>query len=294
MDKEKNAVKSTNKIIVFYHEDADGFTGAWSAWKKFKNSADYLPTHNDNKPLDTLELNAEGKDIYIIDYSFKPEEMKKLVAVNNKVVLIDHHLTSAESAKIATESLWDTSHSGAYLAWKYFHQDKKIPKLVSFVEDSDIGKLKLPFTQELNLFLSAKKFDFKIWEKLANEFEDAIKRKEMVKQGKVILDFKEKLIADLLEKGEEVLFEGHRAFAVNSPMFESEIGRHIYEKKGMLAIIWSHRRRHHKQKLKVSLRSDKNMNVAEIALKYGGGGHKSAAGFTIEKEIEFPWTPKNL
>ena len=60
----------------------------------------------------------------------------------------------------------------------------------------------------------------------------------------------------------------------------------------MLAIIWSYRRRHNKPKLKVSLRSDKNINVAEIAFKYGGGGHKSAAGFTLEKEIEFPWTQK--
>lgn len=294
MDKDKNAIKSLKKIMVFYHEDADGFTGAWSAWKKLKNTADYLPMHNDNKPLDTLALNAEGKDIYIIDYSFKTEEMKKLVAINKKVVLIDHHITSAESAKIATESLYDISHSGAYLAWKYFHQDKKIPKLVSYVEDYDLWKFKLPFTQELTIFLSSKKFDFKAWEKLAEEFEDASKRKEMIKQGKIMLDYKEKVIQELLDKGEEVVLDGHRAFAVNSPVFESEIGKHIYEKKGMLAIIWSYRRRHGKPKLKVSLRSNESIDVAEIALKYGGGGHKSAAGFTLEKEIEFPWTTKNL
>ena len=170
------------------------------------------------------------KDIYIIDYSFKPEETKNLVAVNNKVVLIDHHFTSVESAKIATESLYDTSHSGAYLAWKYFHPDKKIPKLVSYVEDYDIWNFKLSFTQELTLFLSSKKFDFKTWEKMAREFEDGSKRKELIKQGEIMLAYKENLIAELLEKGEEVIFEGHRAFAVNSPVFESEIGHHVYEK----------------------------------------------------------------
>ena len=292
MNKEKNAVKSTKKIMVFYHEDADGFTGAWAAWKKLKNTADYSPIHHDNKPLDTLALNAEGKDIYIIDYSFKPEEMKKLVAVNKKVVLIDHHITSAESAKIATESLYDISHSGAYLAWKYFHPNKKTPKLINYVEDYDLWNFKIPFTQELTLFLSTKKFNFKAWDKLAVEFEDASKRKELIKQGEIMLAYKENLIGELLERGEEVVFEGHRAFAVNSPVFESEIGHHIYEKKGMLAIIWSYRKKHGKPKLKVSLRSDKNINVAEIALKYGGGGHKSSAGFTLEKEIEFPWKIK--
>lgn len=292
MDKDKNIAQTSKKIIVFYHDDLDGFTGAWAAWKKFKNTADYLPIHHDNKPLDMLALNAEGKDIYIIDYSFKPEETKNLVAVNNKVVLIDHHFTSVESAKIATESLYDTSHSGAYLAWKYFHPDKKIPKLVSYVEDYDIWNFKLSFTQELTLFLSSKKFDFKTWEKMAREFEDESKRKELIKQGEIMLAYKENLIAELLEKGEEVIFEGHRAFAVNSPVFESEIGHHVYEKRGMLAIIWSYRRKRGKPKLKVSLRSDKSIDVSEIALKYGGGGHKSAAGFTLEKEIEFPWTTK--
>ncbi|MEK7131029.1 MAG: DHHA1 domain-containing protein, partial [Patescibacteria group bacterium] len=220
------------------------------------------------------------------------EEMKKLVAVNKKVVLIDHHATSAESAKIATESLYDTSRSGAHLAWKYFHTDKKIPKLVSSVEDYDLWKFKLPFTQELTLVISTKKFNFKTWDKLAKEFEDATKRKELVKQGKTMLDYRENLIHELLERGEEVVFEGHRAFAINSPVFESEIGHHVYGKKGMLAIIWSYRKKHGKPALKVSLRSDKNIDVAEIALKYGGGGHKSAAGFTLEKEIEFPWTQK--
>ena len=292
MDKDKNTTKSAKKIIVFYHEDADGFTGAWSAWKKLKNNAEYLPIHHDNKTLDTLAIGAEGKDVYIIDYSFKPEEMKKLVAVNKKVVLIDHHITSAESAKIATESLYDTSHSGAYLAWKYFHPDKKTPKLVEYVEDYDLWKFKLPFTQELTVLLSSKKFNLKTWEKLATEFEEESERKELINQGKIMLAYKENLINELLEKGEEVVFDGHRAFAVNSPVFESEIGHHIYEKKGMLAIIWSYRRRHNKPKLKVSLRSDKSINVAEIALKYGGGGHKSASGFTLEKEIEFPWKIK--
>jgi len=292
MNKSKNIAQTTKKIIVIYHDDLDGFTGAWVAWKKLKDKADYLPIHHDNKPLDTLAINAEEKDIYIIDYSFKLEEMKKLVAVNKKVVLIDHHITSAESAKIATESLYDTSRSGAHLAWKYFHTDKKIPKLVSSVEDYDLWKFKLPFTQELTLVISTKKFNFKTWDKLAKEFEDATKRKELVKQGKTMLDYRENLIHELLERGEEVVFEGHRAFAINSPMLESEIGHHVYEKKGILAIIWSYRKKHGKPKLKVSLRSDKSIDVAEIALKYGGGGHKSAAGFTLEKEIEFPWTTK--
>jgi len=38
--------------------------------------------------------------------------------------------------------------------------------------------------------------------------------------------------------------------------------------------------------LKVSLRSKNNVPVQELAAKYGGGGHRTASGFTVKKEIE--------
>ena len=38
--------------------------------------------------------------------------------------------------------------------------------------------------------------------------------------------------------------------------------------------------------LKVSLRSKNNIPVQELATKYGGGGHRTASGFSIERDIE--------
>lgn len=38
--------------------------------------------------------------------------------------------------------------------------------------------------------------------------------------------------------------------------------------------------------LKVSLRSKNNVPVQELAAKYGGGGHRTASGFTIKRDIE--------
>ena len=38
--------------------------------------------------------------------------------------------------------------------------------------------------------------------------------------------------------------------------------------------------------LKVSLRSNDKVNVDEIALLYGGGGHPKAAGFSINDDLE--------
>ena len=34
----------TKDIVIFYHKECqDGFSGAWVAWKKFGESADYVP-----------------------------------------------------------------------------------------------------------------------------------------------------------------------------------------------------------------------------------------------------------
>ncbi len=38
--------------------------------------------------------------------------------------------------------------------------------------------------------------------------------------------------------------------------------------------------------LKVSLRSKNNVPVQKLASKYGGGGHRTASGFTVERELE--------
>ena len=52
-----------------------------------------------------------------------------------------------------------------------------------------------------------------------------------------------------------------------------------------LAMIWYHD--HEDKKIKVSLRAfHDNIDASEIAKQYGGGGHKSAAGFTWTKGIE--------
>lgn len=42
-----------------------------------------------------------------------------------------------------------------------------------------------------------------------------------------------------------------------------------------------------KNKYRVSIRSKEDINVAQIAMSYGGGGHKNAAGCTIEGTLDY-------
>ena len=76
---------------------------------------------------------------------------------------------------------------------------------------------------------------------------------------------------------------GHEALVVNASHWMSEVGNALSPHCD-LAMIWYHD--HEDKKIKVSLRAfHDNIDASEIAKQYGGGGHKSAAGFTWEKGI---------
>lgn len=289
MDKDKNTIQTTKKIIVFYHDDLDGFTGAWAAWKKLKDMAEYIMLKYDEDANDWI-IQLKDKEIYFIDCSLESEAISEL-ASKNKVILIDHHFSSKEKANLLPGSVFDDKHSAAFLSWKYFQDGKRAPLIVLYVEDYDIWKFKLPNSKELTTVLNLYSFNFKVWDKLAKIFQDKNKRKELVKKGQAIVDYQKYLIGDLAGKGEEVVFEGYDAVAVNSPILSSEIGNHIYTKTGKIGIIWSYKGKR-KQKIGVSLRGGGEINLADVAKKYGGGGHEAAAGFAIKGDLDFPWQTK--
>ena len=145
----------------------------------------------------------------MIDYCLKTQEMLRL-AEKNKVILIDHHLSSKEKADLLPGSVFDDKHSAAFLSWKYFHGGKKAPLIVLYVEDYDIWKFKLSNARELTTVLNLYSFNFKVWDKLAKMFQDKkqTKLKELIKKGGAIVDYQKSLIGELSNKGQEVFFEG--------------------------------------------------------------------------------------
>ena len=68
---------------------------------------------------------------------------------------------------------------------------------------------------------------------------------------------------------------------VNCPTKEltSEVGHIIAHEYGIGMVWWFD---HETQMANVSLRSVGDHDVSKIAVKYGGGGHRAASGFTID------------
>ncbi|MDO8556873.1 MAG: DHHA1 domain-containing protein [Candidatus Jorgensenbacteria bacterium] len=272
------------KIVVLYHMDCpDGFGAAWVAWKKFGNKAEYIAV----PPRVLPKTKLQSREIYVLDNSYSVEIMRKLARDKNRVVVIDHHGSSEDDVKSSPEHVFDLNHSGAVLAWKYFFPQKKLPRLLAYIEDNDLWRHELPNTNEVQAFLSAYEYDFKIWSKLADTLETRGGIKKSAEQGVIVLKYQEKLVRDAVRKAELVLFHGKKTLAANSPSksLASGIGHEI-AKQFKFGIIWYETN----GDIRVSLRSIGNFDVAKLAQKYGeGGGHKNAAGFTIKAIGKFPW-----
>lgn len=271
-------------IVVFYHGSCtDGFGGAYAAWKKFGSRAEYVPLEH-GRPLSVF---PQKKEVYFIDIVASEPELMSLIRANRRVTAIDHHITQEKLVKRTQDYLYALNHSGATLAWRYFHKNKKMPRLLLHIEDDDLFKFKVSHTREICAMLELLPYDFKIWDNFAKQLDNLNKRKQIIEKGAHLLSYNNILISDIIEStASHVLFQGVKTYAVNSPIFKDEIGHRLYTKHPPMAIIWSER----KDKRKVSLRSVPSFDVSKLAQKIsGGGGLKNAAGFTMDLKKPLPW-----
>lgn len=278
-------------IIVLYHGNCpDGMTAAWAAWKKLKSKADYLPVEHQTPPPKGLE----GKTLYMLDFAYPLEIVKELATKNKKLVIIDHHTSAYQSitSLIRTNKGYNnikatgiSEHSGAVLAWKYFHPKHPLPEIAKYVEDGDLWRFNLDRSKEILAVIDDENQNFKNWNMLSKKLEKPKTKQEIIKKGSIILEHKKRTIGRLIAKAKEIKFHGYKAKIINSPIFPSEIGNELIRQGVKIGIIWYD----DNKKVKVSLRSDGKVNVAKLAEKYGGGGHKAAASFRIPKTTKLPW-----
>ena len=272
-------------IIIIYHANCpDGFGGAYAAWKKFGKKAAYIPLGYG----DPLPPGLKNKEIYLVDFSLSKSTVMELVEKNRRVTGIDHHASNENDTKATQEYSFSLKHSGAVLAWKYFHPKKAIPIMMKYVEAIDMGKFHGD-ASAASVLLESYSFDFKVWDKLREKFDKPAMHKKMLEQGNAILAYENYLIGTIVQSAQIVKFEGKKMYSVQIPKlpinFKSKIGRALAETRYGTALLW---RETNDGLIACSLRS-KSANIAKIAQKYGGGGHKLSAGFALNAKKTLPW-----
>lgn len=261
--------------LVIYHKNCtDGFSSAFSAYKLLGNKAKYVACSHGDPPPDVA-----GKNVAICDFSFDNATTKELIKKAKSLVILDHHKSAVVELHDISEAKFDMNHSGAILSWNFFHPGKEPPKFLLYVEDRDLWKWELPYSKEFSKSFDMVPFEFEEFERFEDDsvFDDAIKR------GSYILAYSKTVIKKICDNAVSRKIDGLSALVVNSSHWMSEIGARLSPNCDV-AIIWFWD--HDKKMTTVSLRSfHDNIDVSEIAKKFGGGGHKKAAGFKLDSLI---------
>ena len=274
-------MSNDKKIVVIYHMPCqDGFSSAWVLWTKFKDRASYIPYIHGNSPV----ADFTGKTIYFCDVVYPMPILKKLMK-KNRVIVLDHHISRKAETESAHEHRYGTDHSGVGLAWEYFYPKKPIPHLLKLIEEEDLWKFKTKNGKQITAPLKLVPFEFEAWGKFVRAVQNPKTRRKIMDQGKVILQYREALIRIAVDNANLVEFEGIKAYAVSSVLFNSEICNALIKRLPPIGITWTARA----GRLGVSLRSDGTVDVSKLAAKYGGGGHRQASAFNLPLTAKLPW-----
>lgn len=282
-------MENLKKIVVIYHDQCrDGFGAAYAAWKKFGDKASYIP----RKTQDPVVEGLKDKEIFIVDYSYKKPDLEMLSATNRSVVVIDHHETSKAAVESFSENVFDMDHSGAVLAWQYFHPHTEVPKLLLYIEDHDLWRFKMEHNREFGAALGEYDQDFETWDKLNSNLADRDDFSKFISLGGAIAGFEDKMVQKLLAFREKVLFEGNEIYAVNcSRLYRSVVAHELSNLNGKegrieMAIVYYR----YDGRVHCSLRSNGDVDVRVMAEKYGGGGHKNASSIRVDSFNDLPFT----
>lgn len=298
------------KPLVIYHANCyDGFTAAW-VFKRFRGDADFVPGNYGQDPPD-----CKGRDVWLLDFSYPRDVMlKSVIAPSERTIVLDHHKT-AEAAldgilqdvrkkglqRTADQIVFDMSRSGAGITFDFLEDefDKRhgvhTPRLqgyrkmriVDYVEDRDLWKFQYPQTKAVLAWMATQPMTFEAWDSLAVHCETASDGMvPAVTAGKHVMSYIENYGKKAMATARMEKLDGHTVPTMNIAYLNcSDHLDSMLSATPDAPFVVSYFRRAD-GKWQFSLRSREDFDVSEVAKKFGGGGHKQAAGFEVEV---FPW-----
>jgi len=297
---------SEHKTMCIYHGNcADGFGAAWAVRKALGDTVEFVAAKHGEVPPDVTNL-----DVIIVDFSYKRDALAEMGKVANSILVLDHHKTAQADldcfdpfeAGVRTDRTdfgapkqlgWETAlaiasergaprvavcfdmhRSGAMLAWDHFHPGQQPPRLLQHIQDRDLWLFKLDGTREIQANLFSYPYDFEVWDKLMAADVDSLRS-----DGAAIERKHHKDIAELVAVTKRrMIIGGYDVPAANLPYtLTSDAGHLMTQGEPFAACYWDT-----PEGRSFSLRStNEGVDVSEIAMQYGGGGHRNASGFRV-------------
>lgn len=258
-----SASGSGSRPLVVYHGDCpDGFGAAFAAWKRYGDDADYVPVSHGDPPPRT-----KGRHVLMADFAYDRATTEQLAESAASLVVLDHHRSAASELADLPYCVFDMNRSGAVMAWQYLHQSP-VPPLLRYVQDRDLWRHDLPESEEVSAALRAHDFDFQTW--------DSIDVEQLRVEGRALLRYQRRMVDRVAAHATMVEILGTVVPTVNSAVLQSELGDVLATGHPFAGVWWQGSG----DLARWSLRSTPGgVDVSRIAARYGGGGHRTAAGF---------------
>lgn len=267
------------KIIIYHGGCFDGFTAAWVANRTpgYWQGAELVAGAYGREPPD-----VKGKHVLIVDFSYPRRVLGSMYENAGFLRVFDHH----ESAQKDLEGLdfcsFDMNRSGCSLTWDLLNDNAPRPWLVDAVEDFDLWRHKRPGTREIISFLGSRDQTLEAWDGLM-----ALGETMVVQGGSVIQTYVDRYNANCVAGARFEMLGGFLVPTVNVPYSSASLCADLMRKEYPEAPFTASYYRGKDGKWHFSLRSDdKHESVGDIATRFGGGGHRNAAGFQLET---LPW-----
>ena len=289
------AQAQARRPLVVYHAGClDGDASAWCFHNKDKTGYEFLPGKYQDGRFDQQVYNGifSKRTVYLVDFSYPVELMKRLLAVADQVVVLDHHKTALDMLEAFKDVVnLDISHcttekSGCGICWEYLNPGSQLPVHLAYVQDRDLWQFNFnatdPFCEAMGNIPGR---DYTIFD-LFKTKEDY---KPIIDMGISLITARQSRINSCVHRATQADADGcdGQIWVVNSTADISELGNELckipFSNSGELpkyALIWYVDR----EVVKYCLRSVGDFDVSIIAKRYGGGGHKNAAGYSIKTE----------
>lgn len=260
------------KTLVIYHADCpDGFGAAWAASLRLGRGSDvaYHPVKHGEAPP-----SCDGLEVYILDFSYPREVLIAMEAAAASLLVLDHHATARDALAGLPFARFDMTRSGAGMAWDHFMRYPR-PDLIRYVEAGDLWDWRASQSREIHAYICAQVQTFSRWDEL--RYETGL---DMAFRGWPIRCATLRRIEATARRARRVELFGERFPAVQNTddTITSELLNRLAEGEDFAA-GWSFV---DSGRVRFSLRSTRGgADVSEIAQRFGGGGHKHAAGFSI-------------
>lgn len=279
-------IAKADRTVCFYHRaDFDGICSAAIVRMEYPDAEFIGVDHHDAFPWEAF---TPDDRVVMVDFSLPRDGMILLQRRCREFIWIDHHKRAlTQCADLAIEGERDPALATCELTYMHFFHSpsaSSIPEAIRLIGRYDTWDLHwspdvLPFQYGLRAFDGARDLYNDIW--MAVIADDGLVCDGLIQAGNNVLTYvrnESAMMAD--ELAYDLTTEnGLRLLCMNRPFVNAMAFESLYEPgKHDLYVAWCHLA---DGRLKYSIYAPpgSNADAAELAARYGGGGHPGAAGF---------------